>query len=95
MSRSAEKQTVLLGSTKVELDCRLLAAPLPEAQLSLCASMLVLCGRQVTEQRAQPKTQPRCAVAGLWPRRLVTPQSDVRHSRQWRAGERGGGGPTQ
>lgn len=51
------KQTVLLGSTRIELDCRLLAALLPEAQLSLCASVLVLCGSRVTEQRAQPKTQ--------------------------------------
>lgn len=50
------KQIVLLGGTKVELDCRLLAALLPEAQLSLCASVLVLCGRGVTEQGTQPKT---------------------------------------
>lgn len=87
------KQIVLLGSTKVELDCRLLAALLPEAQLSLCASVLVLCGRGL--QSREHSQRPRCAVDGLWPRRLVTPQSDVRHSRQWRAGERGGGGPTQ
>lgn len=86
------KQTVLLGSTKVELDCRLLAALLPEAQLSLCASVLVLCGMRVTEQSREHSQRPRCAVDGFWPRRLVTPQNDVRHSRQWRAGERGGGG---
>lgn len=87
------KQTVLLGRTKVQLDRELLAALLPEAQLSPCASGPVLCGSRITEH----KQRPRCSVDGSWPRRLVTPQSDVRHSRQWRAGEGGGGGggPTQ
>lgn len=48
------KQTVLLGSTKVQLDCGLLAALLPEAQLSLCASGPVLCGSRITEHSQRP-----------------------------------------
>lgn len=65
------RQTVLLGRTKVQLDCGLLAALLPEAQLSLCASEPVLCGSRVTEH----SQRPRCPVDGSWPRRPVTPRA--------------------
>lgn len=64
------KQTVLPGRTKVQLDRGLLAALLPEAQLSLCASGPVLCGSRVTEH----SQRPRCPVDGSSPRRLVTPR---------------------